>query len=48
MDRGAVKETVAHFVTECSLLEDLRERFGVTWAPRGCAKGNIAVQLIFN
>ena len=27
---GAVEETVAHFVTECVVLEGVREQFGVT------------------
>ena len=27
---GAVEETVAHFVTECAVLENVRERFRVT------------------
>ena len=27
---GAEEETVAHFVNECTILEEVRERFGVT------------------
>ena len=30
VDSGAVEETVAHFVTECVVLEGVREQFGVT------------------
>ena len=41
---GAVKEIVARFVTECAVLEDVREQFGVARALGGCAGGNIAVQ----
>ena len=27
---GAVEEIVAHFVTECPVLKEVRERFGIT------------------
>ena len=39
---GAVEETVAYFVTECVVLEGVREQFGVT--PGGSVGGDIALQ----
>ena len=39
---GAVEETVVHFITECVVLEWVREQFG--GSPGGSIRGNIALQ----
>ena len=41
---GAVEETVAHFVTECVVLEGVREQFGVT---RDCREEVLEEILLF-
>ena len=43
---GAVEETVAHFVTECVVLEGVREQFGDWNNPGGGVGGDTALQRV--